>query len=187
MKNTLQELKDECRNKGFKTIGKKSILLAYLTGKLDGQKKKSKTAIAKAAYLAAGKVMPRCINHGCERDVAIRRADMPPRDPSFKTECSVCQSRRTRGAPPQAGITFHKKNFCENKDGRLGFKCPMDPARYDEFPSDIYDMDHKDGNHHNNTPDNLITLCKICHTQKGKQSGDFNSWKDTSVRSAGGQ
>ena len=51
---------------------------------------------------------------------------------------------------------------------------------YDDFPSDIYDMDHRDGNHHNNTPENLITICKVCHARKGKESGDFNSQKDSS-------
>lgn len=182
MDNTLKEIKAECHNRGLKTIGRKSVLLDYLSGKQDGQKKKSMTTIAKEAYLARGKVMPKCINPGCDRDVAIRRADMPPRDPSFKTECASCQSSRTQGKSAREGVTFHKKNYCENKDGMLGFKCPMDPSRYIEFPSDIYDMDHKDGDHHHNTCDNLITLCKICHTRKGKQSGDFNSWRKYSVR-----
>ena len=56
----------------------------------------------------------------------------------------------------------------------------MDPERYQEMPSDIYDMDHKDGDHHNNTPENLITLCKVCHAYKGHISGDFNSQKSSS-------
>ena len=75
---------------------------------------------------------------------------------------------------------FHKKNYCENKDNILGFKCPMDETRYGEFPSDIYDMDHLDGDHHNNIPSNLITICKICHARKGKEKGDFNSQKISS-------
>jgi 5-methylcytosine-specific restriction endonuclease McrA len=41
-------------------------------------------------------------------------------------------------------------------------------------------MDHKDGDHHNNIPENIITICKVCHARKGKESGDFNSQKDSS-------
>ena len=42
MKNTGAELKRECAQRGLKTSGKKEVLLGYLTGKLDGSKKKSK-------------------------------------------------------------------------------------------------------------------------------------------------
>lgn len=62
-----------------------------------------------------------------------------------------------------------EKNFCENKDGILGFICPMDKNRYGEFPNDIYHLDHIDGNHNNNSLNNLQTLCAICHTRKGKE------------------
>jgi 5-methylcytosine-specific restriction endonuclease McrA len=68
-------------------------------------------------------------------------------------------------------------NGCENKDGMLGFVCPMDKSRYDEFPSDIYHMDHFDGNHQNNILSNLKTFCSICHTRKGRECGDFNKLK----------
>ena len=97
----------------------------------------------------------------------------------MKTECSKCSGARIKGKSI-TGIEIHKKNYCENKDSILGFKCPIDPERYCEFPSDIYDMDHKDGDHHNNIPENIITICKVCHARKGKESGDFNSQKDSS-------
>ena len=97
----------------------------------------------------------------------------------MKTECSRCSNARIKGRS-LIGIVFHKKKYCQNKDSILGFKCPMDPERYNEFPNDIYDMDHIDGNHHNNTPENLITICKVCHARKGKESGDFNSQKASS-------
>lgn len=125
-----------------------------------------------------GNIIPECVNVGCNREVSIRHWSAQG-DPSLKTECSRCSKARIKGKIID-GITFHKKNYCENKDNILGFKCPMDPERYAEFPSDIYDMDHKDGNHENNTLDNLITICKICHARKGKESGDFNSQKQSS-------
>jgi hypothetical protein len=129
-------------------------------------------------WLQDGKIIPKCINHGCNKDVAIRHWSAQG-DPSLKTECSSCSAARIKGKI-LVGITFHKKRYCENKDSILGFKCPMDPSRYMEFPSDVYDMDHKDGDHHNNTTDNLITICKICHARKGKENGDFNSQKQSS-------
>lgn len=129
-------------------------------------------------WLASGKLIPMCINVGCSRMVAIRHWSAQG-DPSLKTECSVCSSARKKGVTID-GITFHKKKYCENQDGMLGFKCPMDASRYAEFPSDIYDMDHLDGDHHNNVASNLITICKICHARKGKESGDFNAQKKSS-------
>jgi len=40
IKNTLAELKEACKARGFKVTGNKALLLAYLTGQKDGQKKK---------------------------------------------------------------------------------------------------------------------------------------------------
>ena len=122
--------------------------------------------------------IPICINEGCKNIVAIRHWSAQG-IPSLKTECSKCTNARKKNKKI-VGIIFHKKHFCENKDGILGFICPMDKDRYNEFSSDIYHMDHLDGNHHNNTLNNLITFCSICHTRKGKESGDFNAFKISS-------
>ena len=141
-------------------------------------KKKSKNAEYLEKWWGSGKSIPECINIGCKNTVAIRHWSAQGH-PSLKTECSRCSNARIKGRS-LTGIVFHKKNYCQNKDSMLGFKCPMDPERYNEFPNDIYDMDHIDGNHHNNTPENLITICKVCHARKGKESGDFNSQKASS-------
>lgn len=125
-----------------------------------------------------GNTLPKCINDGCHKPVAVRHWSKQG-DPSLKTECSACSTAR-KSNKVITGVVFHKKNYCENKDSILGFKCPMDPERYSEFPSDIYHMDHVDGNHTNNVPENLKTLCAICHTRKGKESGDFNGFKSSS-------
>lgn len=129
-------------------------------------------------WVEQGKTIPICINEGCENNVAIRHWSAQG-DPSLKTECSRCADARKRNKKID-GITFHKKKYCENKDGILGFMCPMNKERYIEFPSDIYHMDHLDGNHHNNSLDNLKTFCAICHTRKGKESDDFNAFKSSS-------
>jgi hypothetical protein len=129
-------------------------------------------------WLEKGNKIPICINEGCDKDVAVRHWSAQG-DPSLKTECSRCSDARIKNKAIE-GIIFHKKKFCENKDGILGFTCPMDKERYAEFPSDIYHMDHFDGDHHNNLLDNLKTFCAICHTRKGKENGDFNGFKPSS-------
>ena len=129
-------------------------------------------------WINDGNIIPKCINSNCENNVAIRHWSIQG-IPSLKTECSRCSSSRINGKII-SNITFHKKHYCENKDSLFGFKCPMDETRYGEFPSDIYDMDHKDGNHNNNSIDNLITICKICHARKGRENNDFNAQKQSS-------
>jgi len=122
--------------------------------------------------------IPECVNSGCDREVAIR--DWKNSGiPSVKTECSRCSTSRIKGKP-LTKIIIHKKNFCENKDGLLGFLCPLDPERYEHLPGAVYDMDHIDADHFNNDPENLQTLCKVCHAMKGDRDGDFNSRRHSS-------
>jgi hypothetical protein len=118
-------------------------------------------------WLEKGYKIPICINNGCENKVTVRHWSAQG-DPSLKTECSRCSEARIHNKNI-IGIKFHKKNYCENKDGMLGFVCPMDKSRYDEFPSDIYHMDHFDGNHQNNILSYLKTFCSICHTSQRKR------------------
>ena len=129
-------------------------------------------------WINNGNSIPKCVNDGCDRNVAIRHWSAQG-DPSLKTECSKCYNTRIKNIPID-GIVYHKKNYCENCDGILGFICPMDKSRYLEFSCHIYHLDHIDGNHHNNTLENLKTFCSICHTRKGKENGDFNAYKPSS-------
>jgi len=59
------------------------------------------------------------------------------------------------------GVTAIKKDFCENRDSRLGFNCTATIIHRRQL-----DLDHIDGNHDNNIPENLQTICKNCHAQK---------------------
>jgi len=142
------------------------------------EKEKSSNQIYLKKWTDNGNTIPICINQGCNNTVSIRHWSSQG-DPSLKTECSRCADARKKNKEIP-GVTFHKKKYCENKDGILGFICPMDKDRYAEFPSDIYHMDHIDGDHHNNELTNLKTFCAICHTRKGKESGDFNGFKKSS-------
>jgi 5-methylcytosine-specific restriction endonuclease McrA len=131
-------------------------------------------------YRKLGRELPKCVNSGCTRFVAIRHWN-DGLIPSLKTECTSCSTARKSGKVIE-GIKFEKKHYCENKDGRLGFMCPCDQSRYGEFPTDCYHMDHINGNHSDNRPENIMTLCMMCHTIKGKRDGDFNGTKTTSLR-----
>jgi cytochrome c553 len=74
----------------------------------------------------------------------------------------------------------HRKDYCENRDGRLGFVCTFTHPTPDQLESTGLDatflgwlqVDHKDGNHTNNDPSNLQTLCACCHNVKTYQNGD---------------
>ena len=64
---------------------------------------------------------------------------------------------------------IHRKTYCENIDGRLGFKCTTTIVD-SEWQ---LDCDHKDGDPSNNSEDNLQTLCKCCHAIKTRDSKDY--------------
>ena len=71
----------------------------------------------------------------------------------------------------------YRVNYCENEDGRLGFKC----ANPNVIWEGMLDVDHIDGNHDNNDEYNLQTLCKCCHAYKSNwqrvnKDDDVNAW-----------
>jgi 5-methylcytosine-specific restriction endonuclease McrA len=78
---------------------------------------------------------------------------------------------------PRAGVLPYKANRCDNEDGKiLGMPCPVqDWNTLREIGIPLTDLDHKDGNHHNNVPDNVQELCPICHRIKGKQNNDHQN------------
>ena len=74
----------------------------------------------------------------------------------------------------------YRKSYCENKDGRLGFKCTYKPPTpktllkmgLNEDFRRWLEVDHIDGNHTNNDESNLQTLCSCCHAIKTFMAGD---------------
>lgn len=55
----------------------------------------------------------------------------------------------------------YRLTYCENKDGRLNFKCTTTIKVIAQL-----EVDHIDGNPSNNEPENLQTLCSCCHKYK---------------------
>lgn len=64
----------------------------------------------------------------------------------------------------------HREEYCENRDGRLGFKC-----RYKIRFSGQLQVDHKNGNPSDNRKRNLQTLCANCHIFKTNANKDYKS------------
>ena len=62
----------------------------------------------------------------------------------------------------------HRKDYCENKDGRLGYKC-----RHKVRHSAQLQVDHIDGNPYNHNISNLQTLCANCHIYKTHAKKDY--------------
>lgn len=114
---------------------------------------------------------PKCSVKGCNNYAhnAGRRKDgsivwrKNPDDPTHKTY--LCMEHHEARLWEHMQYRLSKKDYCENIDGRLGFKCPLkvtDKIRY-VIP---YEVDHIDGNPENWTITNLQTLCPICHRIK---------------------
>lgn len=64
----------------------------------------------------------------------------------------------------------HRKNYCENIDSRLGYKCTSTIVWEGQL-----EVDHINGIHTDNRPENLQTLCRNCHGYKTYINED---WKD---------
>ena len=125
----------------------------------------------KEKFYKEGNELPLCINEGCFNNVTVREW----KNWSFKSECSTCMTAR-KVNKIIFSVIQHKKNYCENIDGRLGFHCPVHSSEWDFFQESL-DMDHLDGNHFNNVPENVDTYCKLCHFRKSKEEGDWDRHK----------
>jgi len=128
-------------------------------------------AIAKKRFFDEGNKLPTCVNKGCNNDVVVREWKYW----SWKSECSRCTNARKKGISIP-NVKIHKKRICENKDGHLGFACPVNTTLWKDYQESLH-LDHQDGDHMNNTPGNVRTYCNLCHTRKSKEGDDWNSNK----------
>lgn len=140
----------------------------------------------KAKFFAEGHTIPKCVNPGCNNASACRNWG----NWSFKSECTRCMKARKEKRyivrdgqkhivdrkGKEIGVVIHKKDYCENHDGHLGFKCPVPHDSWSGFESGL-DLDHTEGDHYNNIPEKVKTYCKLCHGLKSINEGDCNSHK----------
>lgn len=88
--------------------------------------------------------------------------------------CHYCHSNNYPNMKNR-GYTAHKKGYCENIDGRLGKVCTTTITHPKELT-----VDHIDGDHQNDDPGNLQTLCASCHNLKTHQ--DIHNKNNTGER-----
>jgi hypothetical protein len=62
---------------------------------------------------------------------------------------------------------IYRKDYCENIDGRIGYKCTSTIVMDAQLT-----VDHIDGDNENNQLNNLQTLCFNCHAVKTRINGD---------------
>jgi len=64
----------------------------------------------------------------------------------------------------------YRKEYCENVDGRLGFRCTTTITS-----KAVLQVDHINGMANDNTPENLQTLCACCHIHKTHAEKDYKT------------
>ena len=112
---------------------------------------------------------PTCINLGCGRATTLVSKT------KFRAVCNKCKDAQAGRGDYANGVIPLKKSHCENRDGRLGWKCNYSlPWSIKRITSHHLQVDHIDGDPFNNKPNNIQTLCACCHSIKSILNGDAN-------------
>ncbi len=121
---------------------------------------KRREVFKKKKELVDRRSLPCCGVSGCRKRVLVTGTDRKG-NLKFTKYCEdhVCI---------QASYSVFKKDYCENIDKRLGFKCTTTILLTAQL-----DVDHIDGNPFNNDPANLQTLCGCCHKYKTLTNKDY--------------
>ena len=92
----------------------------------------------------------------------------------YRQLCHACHMARLAAkqqlSVSEFRLSYHpykkyRKHYCENAVGEYAGWLPV-PCRVTWYPKKFLNVDHIDGNHYNNDPDNLMTLCPTCHAVK---------------------
>lgn len=110
---------------------------------------------------------PKCVVEGCNKPGQNTGNKRKDGSVIYRAQCIGHHQNRYN---LEGGYRIHKKDYCENIDGRLGFKCTttiVDPA--------MLDVDHINNDHSDNRKSNLQTVCSCCHNYKTKYFGNLKS------------
>ena len=114
---------------------------------------------------------PKCVNEGCESPghyIGTKR-----KDGSRIYRAACAKHHFTKYGIGDWEYKQHRKNFCENKDGRLGFCCTATiPPQHAEK---MLDADHINNVHEDNRKVNIQTLCAACHRVKTSLFGHLRN------------
>lgn len=119
---------------------------------------------------------PICINHGCSKEVTYSHKDESGVK-RWRIHCGHCQAASYGKWPHREGVTPYKTGKCANVSGALGFKCPVKWTKIPKDAKGMTEVDHINGDHCDNRPENLMELCPMCHKIKGQRAGDHNKMK----------
>ena len=125
---------------------------------------------------------PTCCNYGCSKGVTPSSGRVGYPNVRYRPVCSHCQKASCKKHDYAVGVTPFVTGQCSNKDAHLGFKCW---TSFDDAPADFKgrtQIDHRDGDPHNNVLENLDELCVACHAYKSQLNGDHNGHRSTSRR-----
>ena len=131
---------------------------------------------------------------GTRLQLLIKDHIMPmPRKPTPERYCEQCGMRLERKRYPNGDleylINFNRRKFCNQRCMGLSFDqrhspdvgwstahyharraVPKGPCSRCGKPN-AKDVHHRDGNHRNNSPENLERICRSCHNRVHKQRG----------------
>lgn len=136
---------------------------------------------------------PICETKGCKRECQFIGSYRKDGSAIFRKLCATCHNKKvankrglksmTHVLAENAGFksvsdytnSFHpyrkyRKEYCENRDGRLGFRCRV-KIRH---PAQLQ-VDHINGKPNDNRPKNLQTLCACCHIYKTHLNEDYRT------------
>lgn len=121
---------------------------------------------------------PKCKTVGCTNHKTVINWHWTSGAPIYRPVCGICHVARIatkNGFEKYSHFTNskhpyrkHRKTYCENQDGRLGYKCRF-KIRIDAQ----LETDHINGDPTDNRPQNLQTLCANCHKYKTHASKDY--------------
>lgn len=129
--------------------------------------------------LPAMKDRPKCCVPRCnERKQYMGTWAKKTNQPIWRKTCAKHHFKATAKKQGFTGVTEwrnswhsyrkHRKTYCENRDGRLGFIC-----RYTIKYSGQLQVDHKNGKPYDDRKCNLQTLCANCHIFKTSVNEDY--------------